>query len=592
MPPDYIIVFTILASVLVLFASGQLRYDYVAVLGLLAAVFLDVVPATDAFMGFGHPAVITVAAVLIISKALQNSGVVSFLTNFLAPTRVSEQRHITASTGLVAVLSSFMNNVGALALMLPVTLQNAEKARYSPSRLLMPLSFASLLGGLVTLIGTPTNIVISTYRNQFTGQPFSMFDFTPVGIVVAVVGLVYISTIGWRLLPDRIPSHRKSRLSHVEDYITEVQVPADSRLIGLSIRQLERDCENELSVMAMIRNKSKRSAPSSSEKILEGDTLILEGDPSILSPLIATGKLTRFEKSAETYLAVGSGNVRVAEMILLPNSSIEGQSMRGLRMHDRYGINLLAISRRGEKPRTRLAQTQFRTGDVLLLQGEIDALQQAEANLGLLGLSERRPDVHSSLRTMLLSLLIFMIAIAFAATGTLTVPIAFVSAVVALIAVRAIKARDVYKSIDWSIIVLLGALIPLGDALQTSGGTGLIANFILETTSGLPNWAIVTCLLVASMWLSDIIPNTPTAVLMAPIGATIASTLGLSADPFLMAVAIGCATPFLTPIGHQSNTLVMAPGGYRFTDYMRVGIGLEILIVITAVPTIMWVWPM
>ncbi len=591
MPPDYILVFGILASTLILFASGQLRYDYVAILALLTGVFLGVVPPASAFAGFGHPAVITVAAVLIISKALQNSGVVTFLASFLAPTRASEQRHISASTSLVALLSSFMNNVGALALMLPVALQNTDKARYSPSKLLMPLSFASLLGGLVTLIGTPTNIVISTYRMQFTGEPFSMFDFTPVGIVVAIVGLIYITTIGWRLLPNRLPNHRKSRLSHVEDYITEVKVPEGSRIIGLSIRQLERDCENELTVMAMIRQKRKRSAPQGSEKILEGDTLILEGDPSILSPLIASGKLNRFEKSTDTYLALGSGDVRIAEMILLPNSPIEGQSMRGLRMHDRYGINLLAISRRGEKPRTRLAQTKFKTGDVLLLQGETGALAQASASLGMLGLAERNLPDQPNRYGMLTSVLIFAIAIFLAASGFLTVPIAFVSAVVALIASRAINARDVYSSIDWSIIILLGALIPLGDALQTSGGTALIVNTILDASTGLPNWAILTCLLVASMWLSDIIPNTPTAVLMAPIAATIAATLGVSTDPFLMAVAIGCATPFLTPIGHQSNTIVMAPGGYRFTDYIRMGFGLEILIVITAVPMIMWIWP-
>lgn len=591
MPPDYILVFGILAGTLLLFASGKLRYDYVAIIALLVGVFAGVVPAAEAFAGFGHSAVITVAAVLIISKALQNSGVVTFLTGFLAPTRTSEQKHISANTTLVAILSSFMNNVGALALMLPVSLQNSKKSGYSPSKILMPLSFASLLGGLVTLIGTPTNIVISTYRTQFTGEPFGMFDFTPVGIVIAVIGLIYISTIGWRLLPDRIPKNRKSQLSHVEDYITEVQVPTDSRIIGLSIRDLERDCENELTVMAMVRQNRKRLAPRGSERILEGDTLILEGDPSILTPLIASGKLVSFEKTADTYQSLGTGDVRIVEMVLLPNSPIEGQSMRGLRMHDRYGINLLAISRRGEKPRTRLAHTQFKTGDVLLLQGEMEALQQAGNSLDLLGLAERDIPEQTSRRKMFTSIMIFAIAIILAATGMVTVPIAFVSAVVALIASRSINAREVYTSIDWSIIILLGALIPLGDALQTSGGTALIASTILDTSSGLPNWAIITCLLVGSMWLSDIIPNTPTAVLMAPIAATVAAKLGVSTDPFLMAVAIGCATPFLTPIGHQSNTIVMTPGGYRFTDYIRMGIGLEILIVITAVPMIMYVWP-
>lgn len=591
MPPDYILVFGILATTLVLFASGKLRYDYVAILALLASVFLGVVPASDAFQGFGHPAVITVAAVLVITKSLQNSGVITLLAGLLSKTTTSEKKHIFANTSLVAVLSSVMNNVGALALMLPVSLQNAEKAGHSASRLLMPLSFASLLGGLVTLIGTPTNIVISTYKMQFTGEPFSMFDFTPVGIIVALAGLVYISLIGWRFLPDRMSTQGKSRLSHVKEYMTEVEVVEASPIIGSSVRQLERDYENEITIMTIIRKGKKRSAPHGNEKILEGDTLVLEGDPEIIAPLVASGKIVRFITPNEDDLVLNTDGVKVSEMVLLPNSTIEGQSMRGIRMHDRYGINLLAISRRGEKPRTRLAQTRFKTGDILLLQGPIDALEQASISLGLLALSEKAVHEAPSRTGMLVSILIFAIAIMLAATGILSVPIAFVSAVVALIACKSINAREVYTSIDWSIIILLGALIPVGDALQTSGGTDLIASFILSTTTGLSNWAIIACLLICSMWLSDIIPNTPTAVLMAPIAATIATQLELSTDPFLMAVAIGCATPFLTPIGHQSNTIVMGPGGYRFTDYARMGLGLELVVILTAVPAIVWIWP-
>ena len=591
MPPDYIIVFGILATTLVLFASGKLRYDYAAILALLASVLLGVVPANSAFEGFGHPAVITVAAVLIITKALQNSGVVTLLAQLLSTTRTSEQKHIMANAGLVAVLSSFMNNVGALALMLPVSMQNAEKENFSPSRLLMPLSFASLLGGLVTLIGTPTNIVISTYRTQFTGEPFSMFDFAPVGLIVAGVGLLYISTIGWRLLPVRISSEKKSRLSQVESYMMEVTVPSESKIIGMNIRTLEHECENELSVVSIVRRNIKRHAPHGNEQIRENDILVLEGDPTILTTFIASGKLLRLETGEKETLLANTDDVKIAEMVLLPNSPIEGQSMRAIQMHDRYGINLLAISRRGQKPRTRLANVRFRTGDILMLQGEILALEQAAKSLGLLGMSERSLPEMPAPRSMITSVLIFATAIILAATGILTVPIAFVSAVAALIATKTIHAREIYTSIDWPIIILLGSLIPVGAALQTSGGTDLIASALIEITADMPLWAIIACLLVSSMWLSDIIPNTPVAVLMAPIAATIASQLGMSSDPFLMAVAIGCATPFLTPIGHQSNTIVMGPGGYRFVDYARMGLGLELIIIVTAVPAIMMIWP-
>ena len=500
MQTDTIIVFTIIICTLILFASGRLRFDLVAISALLAGVFTGVVPAVDAFSGFGHPAVITVAAVLIISKALQISGVVGFLASLLAPARKSELKQVAAGSGMVAVLSCFMNNVGALALMLPVVLQNASKAGHSPSRLLMPLSFASLLGGLVTLIGTPTNFVVSTYRMQFTGEPYSMFDFAPVGAVVALVGLAYLALIGWRLLPERVRAERGGKIFHVEDYITEVNVPKDSSIIGQSVRQLERAQENELTVMAIIRKDRRRLAPRGIEKIREGDTLILEGDPSILNPLISTGKLHRDEGVHPSELAWGTEDVNIMEMVLLPNSPIEGQSMRGLRMHDRYGINLLALSRRGEKPKTRLANTTFRTGDILLLQGEADALDQAGNSLGLPGLVER--DLGMTGRTgMLLPVLVFAVAIFLAAAGLLAVPIAFVSAVVVLVACRAIGPREIYSSIDWPIIIMLGSLIPIGDALQDSGGTALIANFMIEASSDMPIWVIVAGLLVVSMWV-------------------------------------------------------------------------------------------
>ena len=587
---DHIAVFVIIACTLGLFVWGRWRYDIIAILALLSGVYLGVVPAMEAFAGFGHPAVITVAAVLVISRALQNSGVVNWLATFLAPTRKTTFRQVAAGTGVVALLSCIMNNVGALALMLPVMLRNAGKARRSPSLLLMPLSFASLLGGLVTLIGTPTNIVISTYREQFTGQPYNMFDFTPVGAVVALAGLCYLAMLGWRLLPQRLPAAPGSGIFHVEDYITEARVPPGSAIIGQQVRQLERSCENELTVMAIIRQGRRRLAPQGIEQVREDDILVLEGDPAVLNPLIEGGKLEQIGNPTAHGDALHSKDVRVAEMVLLPNAPIEGRSMRGLRMHDRYGINLLAISRRGQRPRTRLSDTRFRAGDVLLLQGEVDALDQGRNLLGLLELAER------GLRTphrqnFMIPVAIFAAAVAFAASGLVPVTIAFVTAVIALVATGTITARELYSSIEWPVIVLLGALIPIGQALQATGGTELIATTLVGASGNMPVWAIIACLLIVSMWLSDLIPNTPTAVLMAPIGASLAGTLDLAVDPFLMAVAIGCASPFLTPIGHQSNTLVMGPGGYRFTDYARVGLALEILIVIVAVPMILWIWP-
>ncbi len=589
---DQGVVFFVLAAAMGLFVWGRWRYDVVAIVALLAAVYLGVVPPMAAFAGFGHPAVITVAAVLVVSRALQVSGVINHLARKLAPIRQTTFHQVAATSGLTAVLSAFMNNVGALALMLPVAIRNAHLAGRSPSRLLMPLSFASLLGGLITLIGTPPNIVIATFREQYTGTPFRMFDFAPVGLVVAAVGIVYITTIGWRL----IPRHRRGEadrrhLFQLEAYITEARVPSESPLVGQQIRELERLCENEMTVMSIIRGDLRLLAPHGVERVMGEDVLILEGDPAALEPLFAGAKLKRTGQRDVQTQELRSDDIRLVEAVLMPNSPIEGQAMRGLRMHDRFGINLLAVARQGEPPRTLLGNTPFRTGDVLLLQGERNTMTQALSALGCLPLADRGLRVPPR-RPIYLPIGVFALAILAAAIGLVPVQIAFVTAVAVLILLGTLTLRDVYESIEWPIILLLGALIPIGEALQATGGTALIAGAIVSLADDVPTWLMLALLMMVSMLLSDVIHNTPTAVLMAPIGAAVAQGLDLSIEPFLMAVAVGAASPYLTPIGHQSNTLVMGPGGYRFGDYARMGLPLEIIVIATAVPMILVVWPL
>ena len=583
-------VFAVLAATMAAFVWGRWRYDLVAVMALLAGVFLGVVPVDRAFLGFGHPAVITVAAVLVMSRALQLSGAADRLVRLLAPTRRSVSLQIGATGALAAVLSSFMNNIGALALMLPVTLRNAYKAGRPPSQLLMPLSFATLLGGLITLIGTPPNVVIATFRTEVAGAPFGMFDFTPVGLSVAAVGLFYITFLGWRLIPQHTPSSTDERaMFHIEAYITETKVPAGSQFVGQQVRTIEQLCENEVTVMAIFRGRQRLLAPAGVERLNRDDILILEGEPAALQTLIGETKLVALGGQDIDPEQLRSDDIRLVEAVVMPNASIEGRSMRGLRMHDRYGINLLAMARKGEPPKVRLGRIRFKVGDVLLLQGERASMQRVLADLGCLPLAERGLQVGRRQRAFL-PLIVFGLAIAVAALGLLPVQVAFVTAVAGLILFRAITLQDVYESIEWPIILLLGCLIPIGEALKTTGGTDLIAQSLIMVAAGTPIWVMLTLVLVASMWLSDLIHNTPTAVLMAPIAVAVAQGLGAPVDPFLMAVAVGSASPYLTPIGHQSNTLVMGPGGYRFSDYIRLGAPLEVLIVCVAVPMILWVW--
>jgi di/tricarboxylate transporter len=417
-----------------------------------------------------------------------------------------------------------------------------------------------------------------------------MFDFSPVGLVVASLGLLYLSFIGWRLIPrDRQGKAEAMDLFRIKAYITEARVPDGSALIGTTVRDLEQSCENEVSVMAIYRGKRRLLAPASVERLWQDDILILEGDPSTLEPLLDGDELEQTGRRDFKDEDLNSDEISVVEAVLMPNSPIEGRSMRGLRIHDRYGINLLAVARQEMAPRARLGSIRFQTGDVLLLQGESNTLQQALSAMSCLPLAGRGlrpPRRHGPY----LPLGIFGLAVGAASVGLVPVHIAFVTAVAAMIVAGTLSLRDVYESIEWPVILLLGALIPIGQALETTGGTGLIAGGVVAVADELPIWAMLALLMLISMLLSDLIHNTPTAVLMAPIAISIAQILELPIDPFLMAVAVGSASPYLTPIGHQSNTLVMAPGGYRFSDYARVGAPLDLLILVTAVPMIMWVW--
>lgn len=584
------ILFAVIAAAMVLFVWGRWRYDIVAILALLVVVYAGIVDSHDAFAGFGHPAVITVAAVLVIGQALQVSGVVDYLVRFLAPARGSTVRQIAATGALASALSAFMNNVGALALMLPVTVRNAYMAGRPSSLVLIPLSFATLLGGLVTLIGTPPNIVIASFREEAVGVPFKMFDFTPVGLAVAVVGLLYLATIGWRLVPrDRQGESEARDLFRIKAYITEARVPEKSPLVGEAVRKVEQLCDNEISVMAIYRGRRRMLAPAGVERLWRNDVLILEGDPAALEPLLDGSKLEQTGRKDFSDEDLKSDEIRLVEAVLMPNSPIEGRSMRGLRMHDRYGINLLAVAREGMAPRASLGSIRFRTGDVLLLQGERNTLQQALSAMMCLPLADRGLRVPRQ-RPIHVPLAVFGAAIAATALGLVPVQIAFVTVVATLVLFGTLSLREVYESVEWPVILLLGALIPIGEALQSTGGTALIAGVVVGLAGEVPTWAMVALLMIVSMLLSDLIHNTPTAVLMAPIAVSIGQALGLPIDAFLMAVAVGSASPYLTPIGHQSNTLVMAPGGYRFSDYARVGALLDVLIVVTAVPMIMWVW--
>lgn len=586
-----IIIFATLILTLILFINGRWRYDIVALLALLAVTLTDLVPVERTFTGFSNPAVITVAAVLVLSRGLQNSGMVDWIGQRLSRLKGGVTIQLAALTSLVTLLSAFMNNVGALALLLPVALDLSRKKQIPASALLMPLAFGSLLGGMTTLIGTPPNIIASSFRQQATGQPFLMFDFSPVGVGVAVAGLLFIVFIGWRLIPVRRARSDQSNLFEIENYITEVRVPEDSDMVDQPLRKIRIFSETQTVIIGLARGRERRLEPSAHTVIRAGDILILSSDAENLKRLVETSGLELVGSKPIGKDDLKADDVTMIEAVVMPNSTMLGGTARSLNLRANYGINLLAVSRQGQVLRNRLDGIRFRSGDVLLLQSHIETLNEALENLGCLPLAGRGLKIGQS-RKMLTALGIFLAALLVSALGILPVQISFVAGAVVMAMLKIVTLREAYDSIDWSIIILLGAMIPVGEALETTGGAQVIAGGILQLASQLPPAATLLIVLVATMFLSDLVNNAAAVVLMAPIAIGVARGMGVSIDPFLMAITIGASCAFLTPIGHQSNTLVMGPGGYKFSDYWRMGLGVEIIVAAVSVPLILIFWPL
>lgn len=586
---DQIILYAVLLLTLGLFAWGKWRYDIVALIALLILSVTGVVPAAEAFGGFAHPAVITVAAVLSVSRGLQNSGLVDVLAEGMRGVR-SLVGQLAALTALVTVCSGFMNNVGALALLMPIAIRMARRTGHAPSMLLMPLAFGSLLGGMTTLIGTPPNIIIANFRTQTGAEPFGMFAFTPVGVGVAAVGLAFIVLLGWRLIPRRQQPMSAEDLFKIAEYLSELRVPEESKLIGKTIHHLEMEAEAAVTVLGIIRNDERLLGPASFEILRANDIVIVAANSDDLGKLMQANRLELVaDKPPDELLA--SDETRLIEAIIAPGSSLKGKTVESLDLRWRYGLNLVAVARQGQNLRQRLKQIRFAIGDILLLQGPEKSLHEALSELGCLPLAERHLKLGQS-RRLLMAVGLFSAGISLAALGLLPVQVAFALVAVAMVLTGLLSLKDAYAAIDWPIIVLLGAMIPVGGALQTTGAAEAIAGQLLEWGRALPPAATLGLLLVGTMFLSDLINNAAAAVLAAPIALSLASGLQVSPDPFLMGVAVGASCAFLTPIGHQSNALVMVPGGYRFGDYWRLGLPLEILIVAVGLPLILWWWPL
>ncbi|SMO98442.1 SLC13 family permease [Paracoccus laeviglucosivorans] len=577
--------FSILGAMMLLFIWGKLRYDLVAMLALLASLVAGTVAPDEAFKGFSDDIVIIVGSALVVSATIARSGMIETAIRWVARRVTRVRWQLTVLVGSVTVLSALVKNIGALAMLMPAAFRMAKGSGASPSVFLMPMAFGSLLGGLITLVGTSPNIIVSRVREEITGEPFRMFDYAPVGLGLSLMGMVFLR-FAYRLIPaERRAAPTLDEAVGISDYNTEATVPEKSKVEGRTISDLLGIVDGGLVVTGLVRDDKRRNATLPETVLMAGDTLLLRGEPDALDRAVSAAglQLTRQNEDAKPE---ASG---IIETVVLPPSILVGRSAEQIGLYDRHGINLIAISRSGHRMSERLGATTLAAGDVLLVQGQTAALPEVMETLGLLPLAERSIRL-GSVRREILPLAILVIAMGMTAASIVPVAVAFFGAAVMMMATGAISPRDAYESVEWPILVMLGALIPVSEALQTTGGTDLIGAWLSNAATGLPAWAALAVIMIAAMAVTPFLNNAATVLVMAPIAATFAGQLGFKPDAFLMAVAVGAGCDFLTPIGHQCNTLVMGPGGYRFGDYARLGAPLSLLVLLVGVPLILFVW--
>jgi di/tricarboxylate transporter len=558
---------------------------------LVLAFLAVVIPKDQDFSGFGHPAVIIIALVLIVSRGLSRSGAIELLAHQVVNSTRRLSTHIGIMATISAALSSIMNNVAALALLMPLDMQAAQRAKRSPALTLMPLSFASILGGMVTLIGTPPNIVIATFRESALGEPYAMFDFAPVGVVVAIVGVLYVSLVGWRLIPvERSKHDTVQELGDLQNYISNAKVPEASKAEGKSLKDLDSFAdESDVNILGLVR-RGKRMAGTARRQILQkNDLVVLEGRPDAIDQFVGAADLEHI--GAEKHDAITAEAVTLVEVVVPEGAMIVGRTAMEVRLLYRRSVTLLGISRKGQRMRKQVSKVPIKAGDLLLLLGPEEQLPDVVDWLGCLPLAERGLEVIQRSKAWV-AVGIFATAIFAASLGWVYLPLALAAVVVAYILLRIVPLSQVYDSVEWPVIVLLASMIPISGALEASGGTTLVANTIVNWTTGLPTVAVLTILMLVTMTLSDVLNNVATALIAAPIGVDIATRLDANPDSFLMAVAVAASCAFLTPIGHKNNTIIMGPGGYKFGDYWRMGLPLEILVVLVSIPMILFVWPL
>lgn len=584
--------FGLILATVACFASGRFRYDLVALVSLLVGLLTGIVSPRSAFDGFKSDVVVIIACALVVSAAISRSGVIETAARPILSRLGSERLQVPVLTAATTVLSMLTKNVGALAILMPSAIQVANRTGGSPHRLLMPMAFGSLAGGLVTLVGTSTNIIISQVREKQTGHPFAMFDFAPVGLCLAGITLVYLS-VAYRILGrSATPAAAPDAALGASTYSTEARVPDDWSVTDAeTIGALARRADGDVTVTALIRDEQNHAKPSENMRLAPADTLILEGGQEALEALIAAAQLELVPARRSVKPADQQEEVRVVEAVIQRGSRLIGRSARRLDLHRRFGVNLLAVGREGGQICERLRALTLRAGDMLVLQAGERVLPEVLRDLGALPLAEREVRL-GGMRRGLGPLAILILAMALVGFKVAPVAVGFFGAAVAMLAIGALSMRQAYASLEGNVLVLIAALVPVSEAVQRTGGDALLAQWLSHAFLGLPAVLTLALIMLIAMLSSPFLHNAPTVLILGPVAALLARRLHLNADPFLMAVATGAGCDFLTPVGHQCNTLVMGPGGYRFSDYARLGAPLSVMVIVLGAPLIAHFWPL
>ena len=582
---------------MILFVSEKLRVDVVAMIVLVALVLAGLVSIEEAFSGFASPAVITVWAVFIVSGGLTRSGVADLIARQVVRFAGNNTARLTVLIMLgVGLMSAFMNNIGAVAILLPAVVSVARETKTPPSKLLIPLAWASLMGGNMTMIGTPPNILASGILESYAGlEPFQFFDFLPMGAVVLTAGIIYMLFVGRRLLPERTSPGELSETYQIQNYLTEMQVLEGSPLVGKTVQEADLDNRFGLNVIHIhvCCQENVTATPESDHWLEPGDELHIEAKPDAileaqqalnLQP-VPDREITPWKEEESRYA------FELAEVVLAPNSTLSGKTFKEIDFRSRYGLSILALRHQNQTLFSRLGEVPLTFGDSLLVQGPVENINKLRSDRNLLLLEMPKQEVRR-IKKAPIAVMILLGVLLLISTSLLHVSIAMFIGALLMVLTGTLTMDEAYQSIEWKSVFLIAGMLPLGLAMENTGTAQLLANQIINLIGDWGPLAVMMGIFIMTGLLTEVMSNAAATVLAVPIAIDAAMSMGANPHTFVMAIVIAASTSFLMPIGHQVNVLVYGPGGYRFFDYTKVGVWLNLVLLILTALVLPLIWPM